>query len=213
MPVFKSGEVAPDWGEMIFFEVMTLSRGSAHQSERRAPKEKIIVCQGQGLIEMDGTEIAVAAGANLDLPGGAEGFAVSQVDEDLVAVRLCGSWGEETGGSGVFTVESSPAPADRGDPVPYPKSTNFDSHFHDCDEYWVVWAGSGLTVSEGEAYDVGPGDCIATGMGDHHDVPHVNEPLRGVYFETTLRGAKRRGHLWEHTHGPAKPSLDRLLDQ
>jgi hypothetical protein len=45
-------------------------------------------------------------------------------------------------------------------------------------------------------------------MGHHHDFPQVREPVWAVYFETTLRGAKRRGHLWEHTHGPARPTVD-----
>ena len=213
MPVFRSGDVAPAWCEMSFFEIVTLPRGSRQSFPRRAPREKLIVCQGRGLIEADGTEVAAMAGSNLDLPGGAAGFVVSEVKEELVAVRLCGDWGEETGGSGVFAVDTSSAPADSGDPVPYAKTTNFDSHYHDCDEYWVVWAGSGEAVSEGLAYDVGPGDCIATAMGDHHDVPRVREPLRAVYFETTLRGAKRRGHLWEHTHGPARPAPDCLHDE
>ena len=210
MPVIKSGETAPAWCEMTFFEIVTLSRGARFRFARRAPKEKLIVCQGRVRIAIDGVEVDASAGSNLDLPNGATGFAVSEVSEDLVAVRLCGAWGEETGGSGLFTVESSTAPADRGDPVPYPKTTNFDSHYHDCDEYWVVWAGRGEAVSEGQSYDVGVGDCVATAMGHHHDVPRVQEPLRGVYFETTLRGARRRGHLWEHTHGPAQPVLDRL---
>jgi len=210
MPVIKSGETAPAWCEMTFFEIVTLSRGARFRFARRAAKEKLIVCQGRVRIAIDGVEVDASAGSNLDLPNGATGFAVSEVSEDLVAVRLCGAWGEETGGSGLFTVESSTAPADRGDPVPYPKTTNFDSHYHDCDEYWVVWAGRGEAVSEGQSYDVGVGDCVATAMGHPHDVPRVQEPLRGVYFETTLRGARRRGHLWEHTHGPAQPVLDRL---
>ncbi|MGH2616746.1 MAG: cupin domain-containing protein, partial [Thermomicrobiales bacterium] len=94
------------------------------------------------------------------------------------------------------------------DPVSYPKTTSFDSHYHDCDEYWIVWAGRGVAVSEGQEYEVGPGDCVATGMGHHHDFPRVQEPVQAVYFETTLQGAKRRGHLWEHTHGLAQPARD-----
>ena len=107
---------------------------------------------------------------------------------------------------------STPAriPPTRGDPVSYAKSTNFDRHYHDCDEYWIVWEGSGVAVSEGRSYDVAAGDCIATGMGHHHDFPNVRQPVRGVYFETTLEGEKRLGHLWEHTHGPAAPRLDRV---
>jgi mannose-6-phosphate isomerase-like protein (cupin superfamily) len=93
--------------------------------------------------------------------------------------------------------------------VDYAKETRFDSHYHDCDEYWIVFEGRGVAVSEGRSYEVGPGDCIATGMGHHHDFPQAFEPVRAVYFETTMEGQKRRGHLWDHTHGLAKPKADR----
>ena len=47
-------------------------------------------------------------------------------------------------------------------------------------------------------------------MGHHHDIKYVGEPLEAVYFETTLMGKKRRGHLWNHTHGTAEPVWDRV---
>jgi mannose-6-phosphate isomerase-like protein (cupin superfamily) len=46
---------------------------------------------------------------------------------------------------------------------------------------------------------------VITGAGDHHDLPEISTPIRAVYFETTLVGEKRTGHLWEHTHGKATP--------
>jgi mannose-6-phosphate isomerase-like protein (cupin superfamily) len=195
---------------MTFFEVVALPRGARHRFARRAPREKLIVCLGQGRVAIDGSAVDATAGSNLDLPSGAGCFEVSEISNDVVAVRLCGDWGDETGGSGLFAVDNTETPADKGDPVQYVKTTNFDNHYHDCDEYWVVWAGRGVAVSEGHEYDVGPGDCVATGMGHHHDFPQVQEPVRAVYFETTLEGAKRRGHLWEHTHGPAQPRMDRV---
>jgi mannose-6-phosphate isomerase-like protein (cupin superfamily) len=94
--------------------------------------------------------------------------------------------------------------------VDYPKTTHFDSHYHDCDEYWILFQGRGIAVSEGKMYEVREGDCVATGMGHHHDLPRVIEPMKAVYFETTLEGQKRRGHLWNHTHGPAEPKRGRV---
>ena len=98
----------------------------------------------------------------------------------------------------------------RGDPVGYRKQTAFDNHYHDCDEYWILFEGSGVAASEGRLYDVGPGDCVATGMGHHHDFPIVREPVKAVYFETTMEGQRRRGHLWNHTHGAAEPRPERV---
>ena len=82
-------------------------------------------------------------------------------------------------------------------------------HYHDCDEYWILFEGSGIAASEGKLYEVSQGDCVATGMGHHHDFPRVFEPVKAVYFETTLEGKKRRGHLWNHTHGQAEPRKER----
>ncbi|MCZ7543520.1 MAG: hypothetical protein M5R40_08270 [Anaerolineae bacterium] len=96
---------------------------------------------------------------------------MTAVHVDTVLVRMAGHWGDELGGSGVFFSGKSSAPEDRGDPVDYPKETDFDNHYHDCDEYWILWAGRGTVVSEGKFYEVGPGDCVATGMGHHHDFP------------------------------------------
>ena len=57
---------------------------------------------------------------------------------------------------------------------------------------------------------VAGGDCVPIGLGHHHDLATVTEPVKAVYFETTLEGEKRVGHLWNHTHGPAKPWPERI---
>ena len=211
MPVFKSGlDQAPDWCEMRFFEIIELPAGATHIFERCHPKEKLIVGLGQCRIACDGETVVVDEGASLDLRGATSRFEVVDTLSPATLVRLCGQWGDEVGGSGMFTLRKSDHPVDKGDPVTYPKATNFDNHYHDCDEYWIILQGRGVVVSEGKPYEVGPGDCVATGMGHHHDFPQVHEPVRGVYFETTLEGQKRRGHLWDHTHGPAQPMRDRV---
>ena len=69
---------------------------------------------------------------------------------------------------------------------------------------------NGEVVTEGKRFDVRDGDCVATGMGHHHDMPVVHVTIRAVYFETSMAGQKRRGHLWDHTHGEAQPQLDRV---
>lgn len=74
-----------------------------------------------------------------------------------------------------------------------------------ADKYWILFGGRGMAVSEGQFYEISVGNCLATRMGNHHDYPQVFETMRGVYFETTRKGQKRLGHLWNHTHGPAQP--------
>jgi mannose-6-phosphate isomerase-like protein (cupin superfamily) len=209
MPVLKKRTKAmPTWCELEYFDIIELPSGATYTLPRAGQKQKLIVGKGRCRLALDGESKLVETGANLDWQSDA--LQVEEVLEPVVLVYMAGRWGQETGGSGLFKFANSDAPQDRGDPVPYAKATNFDCHYHDCDEYWIFFEGSVIAVSEGKRYEVGAGDCVATGMGHHHDIPQVFEPGRAVYFETTLEGQKRRGHLWDHTHGVAQPKLDRV---
>lgn len=211
MPVFKSGKgLAPSWCELEFFEIVRLGPGQTHTFARVGKKEKLIVGGGYCQI-VAGGKVAVLGGehTNVELITPDGQFEVRRVYAPTVLVRMCGRWGDEVGGSGLFGVNNTDKPADPGDKVAYPKTTCFDSHFHDCDEYWILYEGSGTAVSEGKTFEVAAGDCIATGMGFHHDFPLVKEPVKAVYFETTMEGAKRGGHLWEHKNGKACPVAGR----
>jgi len=210
MPVFKSGKgLAPPWCEMEYFEIVDVLAGATHTFERLGRKEKLIVCRGKCCIAFAEQAVAADRGTNVDLTTEEGQFEVEEVGADATLIRMCGRWGDEVGDSGIFTVAQDDQRQDSGDPINYAKETNFDAHFHDCDEYWIIWAGQGIVVSESRSYEVGPGDCVATGMGHHHDFPIVYQPVKAVFFETTLAGQKRRGHLWEHTHGPARPRPER----
>ena len=118
---------------------------------------------------------------------------------------LIGNWGDELGGCGIFTARNEENPQDRGDPVDYQKHTSIDSHYHDCDEYWIGLEGWGEAMVGGRRIRFGAGDCVPIRTGHHHDLPNAPEGIRALFFETTLTGKKRVGHLWEHTHGPAVP--------
>jgi mannose-6-phosphate isomerase-like protein (cupin superfamily) len=209
MPLIKDGaQPLPAWCELQYYQVLELAAGASHTFTTHHPNQKLIVATGEGELTHAGARHAIAAGANLDLPAGV--VQVQAGSGPLTLVYLAGAWGEERGGSGLWAIAQSATPEDKGDPVDYPKTTNFDCHYHDCDEYWILYAGRGIAVSEGKQYEVGPGDCIATGMGHHHDFPQVFEPVKAIFFETTLEGQKRRGHLWNHTHGRAEPKVDRV---
>jgi mannose-6-phosphate isomerase-like protein (cupin superfamily) len=196
MPVFKSGEgLAPKWCELKYFEIVNLPKGTKKEFKKTYKKEKIIITDGKGKAFINGNEVDVAEHTNIDVNENETGFKITEVTNDLTLVRMCGTWGNEVGGSGIFGV------AENG---------KFDNHYHDCDEYWILVKGKGKVVSEGKTYTVGAGDCIATGMGFNHDFPEVFEPVKSVYFETTIEGKKRLGHLWEHQHGKAIPKKDRI---
>jgi mannose-6-phosphate isomerase-like protein (cupin superfamily) len=210
MPLFH-GDMhgAPAWCELSSFEIVRLPIGGTHRFTRCGPQERLIVAAGSCLLAWDEQRLDASRGDKIELRPEDGALTVTDVREPATLVRLCGAWGEETGGWGLFTVQEIEHSAERGDPTAYPKRTNIDNHYHDCDEFWILLEGRGTAVSEGTSYAVGPGDCLATRMGDHHDFPLAPEPVTAVYFETTLRGEMRRGHLWNHTHGPAQPLPDR----
>jgi mannose-6-phosphate isomerase-like protein (cupin superfamily) len=211
MPVFTSGQgLAPKWCEMEYFETVLVPAGGTHRFVRIGLREKLIVAHGQGLISVAGEKFSANEKSGFDLGTTGGVFEILQASEPLLLIRMCGRWGEETGGAGLFSVQNSDSPGDSGDPVGYVKTTNFDCHYHDCDEYWIIYSGLGKAVSEGKSYELQAGDCLATGMGHHHDFSTVREPVKAVYFETTLQGQKRIGHLWDHTHGKAEPKADRI---
>jgi mannose-6-phosphate isomerase-like protein (cupin superfamily) len=202
-------QVFPAWCELAAFEIVHLPVGARHVFSRREPQERLIVAAGSCRIGMGGRSVDASEGTKVELDPTGGAFVVDDVRTPVTLVRLSGSWGTELGGWGLFAVNEIADPVERGDPTDYPKRTNIDNHYHDCDEYWIIVEGRGEVVSEGKRYAVGPGDCLATGMGHHHDFPTAQEPVRAVYFETTLMGERRRGHLWDHTHGPAQPQSDR----
>jgi mannose-6-phosphate isomerase-like protein (cupin superfamily) len=71
----------------------------------------------------------------------------------------------------------------------------FDRHYHDCDEYWLVYRGRARVLSEGVEYDVGPGDIVCTETGQEHDVLTVYEDLEAFFWEDALSPGGRTGHL------------------
>lgn len=210
MPVFKSGESVPDWCELNFFDIIELQPGDTHVFERVAEMEKVMIGSGKCRLSANGEVVDGEAKTRLELPTPDGQFEVLDVFVPSTVIRLGGKWGDDLGGFGVFTAALNDHRTNGGDPITYEKDTAFDRHFHDCDEYWIFFEGHCEVVSEDKHYRVGPGDCVATGMGWHHDLPKVKEPIKAVYFETTMQREMRRGHLWEHKHGPARPVPERV---
>lgn len=208
MPLFRQGEAPPGWCEMEAFDIAAMMPGEIVAQHRRSPKERLIVAAGNLQVGRSGASLVLRDGQFFDV--GDDAWQVRAGARGATLVRLSGHWGDELGGCGVFTVANQADPVDSGDPVGYPKTTSIDSHYHDCDEYWIVIEGQGTVVVGERHMDVSPGDCVPIGMGHHHDLPSVVAPVRAVYFETTLQGEKRIGHLWNHTHGPAKPRTERI---
>ena len=210
MTTFRTGEAPPAWCELTGFEVLELARDEAITRTPDTPAERLMGLAGTVQLRHAGRSLLLKPAQFIDLDTAAGPWTVVGQTDPAGFVRFSGHWGAELGGCGLFSVTHSSAPETKGDPVSYPKHTAIDRHYHDCDEYWIVLQGQGAAVV-GDRHDrMGPGDCLCIGMGHHHDFPLVDSEVKAVFFETTLQGRKRTGHLWEHTHGPAAPQPERV---
>lgn len=209
MTLFRSGEAPPDWCELTKFYVHNLGINESILCAPEAERDRLLVTNGTCQILMGGGSQVLKEAQFTDIPAG-KGYTVVGKSEGAQTVRLVGHWKGELGGCGVFRVQNIPDWVNKGDPVTYSKHTSVDSHYHDCDEYWILLAGAGEAVVGAKHFPMRAGDCLAIGMGHHHDFPNAAEPVKAVYFETTLEREKRVGHLWEHTHGPAHPKPERI---
>ena len=88
--------------------------------------------------------------------------------------------------------------------------TSADCHYHDCDEYWLVFRGKAKIVTEGQTFYVKAGDIVCTKAGDEHDIIEVYENLEAFYFEDAMPAGDRVGHLHRYADkakGHPVPSL------
>jgi mannose-6-phosphate isomerase-like protein (cupin superfamily) len=87
----------------------------------------------------------------------------------------------------------------------------FDRHYHDCDEYWLVFAGRARVLVGSDTYPVSAGDIVCTPTGTEHDVVGVAEMLEAFWFEGRTPPGGRVGHLHrtaEDADGHDVPSLE-----
>lgn len=199
----------PAWCGLKRYEVARIGGFERLELPAIAQKARLLVTEGTCLVSSGATTSVLREPQFVDLEPGANGFSIEGYGFDCAIMVFHGEWGKRVGGCGIFVYSATTPRKYASDPVDYPKSTNFDSHYHDCDEYWMILEGQGEVVVGAGHHEVGPGDCVAIGMGHHHDIPRIDREIRSAYFETTLEGQGRAGHLWNHTHGQARPKAER----
>ena len=210
MTVFRSDQAAPRWCELHGFELIALAPGATTERRPETPSERLIGTGGTTQVRQGGRSVLLKEAQFLDIDPQGGPWTAFGASEGAGIVRLVGQWGPDTAGCGIFRVRPAAGPETKGDPVNYPKNTAIDSHYHDCDEYWIVLDGTGEAVVGDQHHEMRPGDCLCIGMGHHHDFPLTDNEVKAVFFETTLQGQKRIGHLWNHTHGVAQPIAERV---
>jgi mannose-6-phosphate isomerase-like protein (cupin superfamily) len=209
MTIFRSTTKPPAWCELERFEVISLARDESVTRQPDTRTERLLGTAGTCQLQRGGRTLLLKEAQFIDIDPADGDWTMTGHADASQFVRLSGRWGNDIAGCGIFRVRESTAP-NKGDPVTYPKNTSIDRHYHDCDEFWIVLEGSGEVVVDDRHEKIWPGDCLCIGMGHPHDFPLVAEEVKAVYFETTLQGRKRTGHLWNHTHGIAQPQAERI---
>ncbi len=120
---------------------------------------------------------------------------------DLVVARFLGadsrpSWSDVTS-AGTFAVD---------------RDGRFDRHFHDCDEYWLFFAGRGVVAVGDSLHAVEAGDIVCTPKGVEHDVVAVAEALRAFWFEGPTAPGGRVGHLHHSEEAGKGHPVERIDD-
>lgn len=206
MPLLKISENKfPEWSEVKKITQLSIDLNSTTEITKSFSKYALFVISGECTIRTNGYEKIFLE--NDSLFSDKKNISIRTTTQKTEIVMIEGNWSDEIGSSAVFKMSRHSTPRNIGDPVDYPRTNDFDNHYHDFDEYWIILKGSGLAVSEGVRNKFYAGDIVATRMGDHHDLPEVYEDIHGIYFETSLRGHKRLGHLWNHTHGKSNFSI------
>lgn len=212
MPVIRAGKgPAPSWCEVENYEIITLRDGETQLYVHPQKQEHLIIIRGLMHLKTDTYLYSLQEGRQMTLdPDFQRTYELVASSGGAVVFKAVGRWRQLTN-AGIVTVKKGLAPTN-DTPHGYVKTTTYDNHYHDCDCYWIILAGRARVMTEDTFYDVGPGDCVATGKGWHHDVVHIleGEQLVFVSLQLALEGRRREGHLWEPTHGRALPMFDRV---
>jgi mannose-6-phosphate isomerase-like protein (cupin superfamily) len=68
-------------------------------------------------------------------------------------------------------------------------------HYHVCNEYWIIVNGRGICTTEGDTYEIGPGDMVLTQQGQEHSLV-VTEEMTAVYIYGKLPPGGKIGYLY-----------------
>lgn len=215
MPLVRSYayEKLPAWAALKRYRKDCFHQGEAVEIELPYRRVAFVVLCGACEVEESGTKTLVRQYEVYESKTGS--FTMHGVFQppfyfirNVDVLVIGGEWdGAEIN---LFMVNQSDCPENRsalgaGTPNSYYRNTNFDNHYHDFDEFWIVCEGSGVVQDNGSFYEVEEGDCVATGAGNHHDFPIVHSFVKALAIEMAPEPGKRHGHLWEQTHGKAVP--------
>ncbi len=156
--------------------------------EPTAPRERIVVIDGEVQVECELGRFHLGRRDFVEVP--ASGAKVTNVGTSTAELaRIAGHWTQVI----------------RNEICLFRPDRPCDYHYHDGDEYWMVFRGHFTLNYDGRAYAMRPGLMLAAGMGFEHGSVQPEEHFEAVVMAMQLEGQRRDGHLLRELHGaPAK---------
>lgn len=167
---------------------------SSVRLEPTTPQDRITVVSGQVQVETEDGRVTLNKRDYFDIPP--TGATVTNSGQSMVElVRIMGHWDH--------TVRNEICMFRPGNPCDY--------HYHDGDEYWLVFRGNFTLDYNGMRIPVGPGDLLAAGKGIPHGALQPEQVMNAIVMAMPLEDAKRDGHLNHQNQG--EPSIGRDVPQ
>jgi quercetin dioxygenase-like cupin family protein len=188
-----SGHV-PYWGYYQDRPLPTFRR-----IEPTQPKDRIVVIGGEVQVQSEHGRFTLHKRDYYDVPE--SGATLSNTGESVAELaRIEGHW-EQTIRSEIFM--SQP-----GNPCDY--------HYHDGDEYWIVFRGRFNIDYAGLKIPTKPGELLAFGKGYEHGLLDPEEVMGAIVLAMPLEDRERDGHLNRERNGdpvPGREIPDAVFDQ
>lgn len=164
---------------------------SSRRIEPTTPKDRIVVISGEVQVVSELGRVTLHKRDYFDVP--ASGATITNTGESMAEIgRVMGHWSH--------SIRSEICMFQPGNPC--------DVHYHDGDEYWVIFRGHFTLDYHGRKIKVGPGTLLAAGKGYEHGALDVEEVMNGLVIAMPLEDAQRDGHLNRERHGDPTPGRE-----
>ncbi|MFC6357097.1 hypothetical protein [Luethyella okanaganae] len=181
----ESGHV-PYWG---YYQDRPLQ--ASIRLQPTTAKDRITVVSGQVQVESEHGRVTLHKRDYFDIP--ATGATITNSGQSMAEfVRVMGDWDH--------TVRNEICMFRPGNPCDY--------HYHDGDEYWLVFRGHFTLDYNGLKVPVGPGELLAAGKGFAHGALDPEEAMNAIVMAMPLEDGKRDGHLNHGNQGEPTPGRD-----
>jgi mannose-6-phosphate isomerase-like protein (cupin superfamily) len=176
----------PHWG---YYQDRPLP--SSRRIKPTRPKDRIVVISGEVQVVSESGRFTLNKRDYFDVP--ASGVTLTNTGESLAELaRVEGHWDR--------TIRSEICMFQPANPC--------DMHYHDGDEYWVVFRGHFNIDYNGLKIPTGPGELLAFGKGYEHGLMETGEVMNAIVLAMPLEDQMRDGHLTRERQGDPVPGRE-----